>query len=434
MKKPTPAPSAALGVLSPPKELLGQLRYAHFALITVSIAIFISVVGSQFKTYNVALTQVLQIRDVINRWPAIRQQIYLSTVSPVAGEFARLREIAVIQLQNPAPRELQFEGTTKLQPDQLSTYAAWQFGVDMSMARRSLANFRELWDETRRGVTVSAPNIKFPEDSQRRNCEVRVRQTYSNAEGESDVPSICLMARPSADDDDEPRAQTRVSEPHPASHKDAHSVVDLILTLGPTRYDRRRDVQITIPFDVVETKIESSALPRLNKTWRDAPYALAFQELAEVSSDFEEFDIEEAVLQVRALQSASDQTVDLLGIKLPRKGAALWGLLILACTQAYFLFHLRDLAERIRRMNDVPDYESWFALHPSKAVFVFMQISCVGLPFFAAAGLAWAVGSRGEASSPATVVALAAVLVLFFLTSCVALGLWRLHRLIRANS
>ena len=423
-RKKKSAPTAAVVPASLPAELLSQLRGMQFGLIMLSIAIFIGVVNSQFHKLNTALTQALQIREVMSRWPALRQQIYLDSIIPVAGDFASLSAIGVMQMNNPPPIELWFQGYAELQPEQLWAYAAWQFDADLSLSNRSLASFEDLWDALRRGVVVSGPNIKFPSNIQERNCKVRVRRSFSGVEADSYIHSMCFKARSEPPDDDYPPASTRLSKPHAPSGVDKNQVIDLILELGPTRYEPRRDVQITIPFELVQAPIDPSALQKMYPAWRSGTYAAAFHELAEVSDGFQDFDIDEAIQRVKALHSASDQAVDLFGLKLPREGAIFGAMVILACVQAYFLILLHDLLRRIQKSNQKPDHAAWFGLHPSASMLAATLISAAALPLSAAAALAWTL----EKVSPA---ALAAAFISACLSLFVGLALWRLHRFIR---
>jgi hypothetical protein len=95
-----------------------------------------------------------------------------------------------MQMNNPPPIELWFQGYAELQPEQLWAYAAWQFDADLSLSNRSLASFEDLWDALRRGVVVSGPNIKFPSNIQERNCKVRVRRSFSGVEADSYIDTL----------------------------------------------------------------------------------------------------------------------------------------------------------------------------------------------------------------------------------------------------
>jgi hypothetical protein len=183
-------------------------------------------------------------------------------------------------------------------------------------------------------------------------------------------------------------------------------------------------VQITIPFELVQAPIDPSALQKMYPAWRSGTYAAAFHELAEVSDGFQDFDIDEAIQRVKALHSASDQAVDLFGLKLPREGAIFGAMVILACVQAYFLILLHDLLRRIQKSNQKPDHAAWFGLHPSASMLAATLISAAALPLSAAAALAWTL----EKVNPA---ALAAAFISACLSLFVGLALWRLHRFIR---
>lgn len=135
--------------------------------------------------------------------------------------------------------------------------------------------------------------------------------------------------------------------------------------------------EIDLPLDLLPVFLNASGM---EGKWRSGPFEQVFGELSTQMHVISGLTFKDAkdYLTRQSAAMAPEETVDILGAKLPITKINNWGIVIIVCSQAY-LFILLTRLEALCSFGR-PNVLSWFGLFPDRLSHGFTFSSCALLP------------------------------------------------------
>lgn len=139
------------------KDFVEHLRTVHFSLTIVAVALIITGTNTESQKTAKAFTQVHQISQLSRQWPSVQRQISKRAMLDSNLETNWSPPIAIVVPQEIySPQEIDSFFTV---PENIVIATdSWRFGgKGLPTDLASLSQFRDVWNELHKGITLSMP-------------------------------------------------------------------------------------------------------------------------------------------------------------------------------------------------------------------------------------------------------------------------------------
>ena len=331
-------------------DAVEHLRAVHFALVTVSVVLLIVISGTKDLPVEKARTEATEIVDLPQKWDRVTQE-----AAEEAIRNARVLDQHAVAISIPAPISPQIRdgllGYMNVRPREFAKLIANYSQLHMDKVPDSIADFQIWWDFLHSGISIGIPALT----SSARECRAWVSEPLHVHRLEKFTKPNCVILKDASGTDVVPNGTGLIS----AEWSDYYEGTDVFL-IGKIAFDEQgrlidsngccrsgsTKIQIAIPYTVVNSSFDEKFLRNIYGDWRTGTFVQAFPELVEVSEDFKYLDFAHVPDRIKELPLA-DQTVDVLGLRIPSAGANFWGPFFLIAVQLYFWLHLDELTRKI---------------------------------------------------------------------------------------
>jgi hypothetical protein len=316
------------------KDLIDHIRAAHFALLLVSLAVYVAVQQPLKDAAERAYKDALGIEHLIDNWDRFNQQL-ASESTKIAqlrrrGSTVRITLGAIIIKGKPASQPQRFldDGMLLYSTDNHKAYWLDAYGL---RAPKNLDEFSDFWDRT-------FPKISqlFSLDQGSLRCDTDVRRDIKveQLKAQPDPEALALWGGNLSLIDDRWEI-TSADKPYSKA----------ILTFDPGFAFGHCSIAATLlPVQIDARDVAAEVADRVG-LWTRVQFRDAFPELSDRTKNLSALSFHSTTEEMRTRLDVEGEPLEAFGAKIPSNQVLFIGPLLILICQGYLLLHIRQLRQ-----------------------------------------------------------------------------------------